>query len=383
MASRAVAWLRANAAVLGVGMPVVGVIGCYAWNGTETQRMARQIRKGHFQPVAPLDYEQRFCLFDRNMMENAQMVGLVGLKSTGKSSTLSHFLRERPNPFHLKLKDGNLYDALHQELKKAVFCLPFLADRLRWDAAKTSEDIVIEVFRLVQEQTGSPVQLGIDVVLTPMTFPSEGADKAVKTVQNLFLPTPSSVPIYSSINIIKLVKDVKWLCADERVASAVIASSEGLELLSVNEPRLEKLMAEEMPFEKAKDYLQHIHAKDYRDEMLKKVPRSFSSLQRFKTAQDKEDFCQKEMEVWMKRVKESKGHCSYEGKDGGLTAAKALYSEALGGAVDYDDICQHCKDEQNFTVNFVRPSLFTPTAGAKYKLQFDCVAEAAKAVFGL
>ncbi|CAJ1409668.1 unnamed protein product [Effrenium voratum] len=382
MASRAVAWLRANAAALGVGMPVVGVIGCYAWNATETQRMARQICKGHFQPDALADYEERFCLFDRNMMENAQMVGLVGLKSTGKSSTLSHFLRERPNPFHLKLKDGNLYDALHQKLKKAVLCLPFLADRLRWDAAKTSEDIVIEVFKLVQEQTGSPVQLGVDVVLNPMILPLEAADKAVKTVQNLFLPTPSSVPIFSSINIIMLVKDVKWLCADERVASAVIASSEGLELLSVNEPRLEKLMAEEMPLEKAKDYLQHIHARDYRDEMLRKIPRTFSSLQRFKTAQDKEDFCQKQMEAWMLSVKESKGHCSHEGKDGGLTAAKALYRKALGGAVDYDDICQHCTDQQNFTANFVRPNLFTPTAGA-YKLQFDCVAEAAKAVFGL
>ena len=383
MASRAMAWLRANAAALGVGMPVVGVIGCYAWNATETQRMARQICKGHFQPDAPADYAERFCLFDRNMMENAQMVGLVGLKSIGKSSTLSHFLRERPNPFHLKLKDGNLYDALHQELKKAVLCLPFLADRLRWDAAKTSEDIVIEVFKLVQEQTGSPVQLGVDVVLNPMILPLEAADKAVKTVQNVFLPTPSSVPIFSSINIIKLVKDVKWLCADERVASAVIASSEGLELLSVNEPRLEKLMAEEMPLEKAKDYLKHIHAKDYRDEMLKIVPRTFSSLQRFKTAQDKEAFCHTEMEGWMKRVEASQEHCPHDGQDGGLRAAKVLYSKALGGAVKYRDIRQHCKDEQNFVANFVRPNLFTPTPGGNYKFQFDCVAEAAKTVFGL
>ena len=111
MASRAWAWFRTNAAPLGVGTPVVGVLACYAWNATETQRMARQIRRGHFQPKTPADYDHRFCLFDRYMMEKASMVGLVGLKSTGKSSTLSHFLREKPNP--LSLTDGNVYDAMY------------------------------------------------------------------------------------------------------------------------------------------------------------------------------------------------------------------------------------------------------------------------------
>jgi len=383
MASRAWAWFRTNAAPLGVGTPVVGVLACYAWNATETQRMARQIRRGHFQPKAPADYDHRFCLFDRYMMEKARMVGLVGLKSTGKSSTLSHFLREKPNPFYLSLTDGNVYDAMYDQMKDSVLRLPFFAHHLRWDAGKNSKKIVIEVFELVQEQTGSPVQVGVDVVLNPTTLPVEGADKTVKTVQNLFLPTPSSVPIFSSINIIKLVKDVKWLCADARVALAVIASSEGLELLSVNEPRLAKLMAEEMPLEKAKEYLQHIHAKGYTEEMLKNIPRTFESLQQFKIAQDKDAFCKKEMEEWMMKVEESQEHCSHNGKDGGLRAAKVLYSKALVGAINYRDIRQHCKDEQNFMANFVRPNLFTPTPGAKYKFQFDCVAEAAKTVFGL
>ena len=275
MAWRAWAWFRANAAPLGVGTPIVGVFASYVWNATETHRMARKIRRGYFQPKAPADYDHRFCLFDRYMMEKAQMVGLVGLKSTGKSSTLSHFLRERPNPFHLSLTHGNLYDAMYDEMKKKVLCLPFFADHLRWDAGKNSKDIVIEVFELVQEQTGSPVQVGVDVVLNPPTLPVEGADKAVMTVQGVLLGTASSFPFFSSINIIKLVKDVKWLCADARVASAVIASGEGLELLSVNEPRLEKLMAEEMPLEKAKEYLQHIHAEGHTEEMLKNIPRTF------------------------------------------------------------------------------------------------------------
>ena len=158
---------RANSAALGFSMPFASVIGCYAWNATESRRMARQIRNGQFRPEASAEYEQNFCLFDRGRMQNAQMVALVGLKSTGISSTLSQFLRERQNPFHLSLTDGNLYDALHEEMKKAVLCLPFLAHHLRWDASKTSKDIVIEVFKLVQEQTGSPVQLGVDVVLNP------------------------------------------------------------------------------------------------------------------------------------------------------------------------------------------------------------------------
>ena len=160
MASRAWAWLRANAAPLGVCTPVVGVFASYAWNATETHRMARQIRRGHFQPKAPVDYDHRFCLFDRYMMEKARMVGLVGLKSTGKSSTLSHFLREKPNPFYLSLTDGNVYDAMYDQMKDSVLRLPFFAHHLRWDAGKNSKKIVIEVFELVQEQTGSRCRWG-------------------------------------------------------------------------------------------------------------------------------------------------------------------------------------------------------------------------------
>ena len=272
---------------------------------------------------------------------------------------------------------------MYDQMKDSVLRLPFFAHHLRWDAGKNSKKIVMEVFELVQEQTGSPVQVGVDVVLPASAVVSPKADQAVKTAQSVLLGTASSVPISTAIHVHQLVKDVKWLCADARVASAVIASSEGLELLSVNEPRLAKLMAEEMPLEKAKEYLQHIHAKGYTEEMLKNIPRTFESLQQFKRAEDKDAFCKKEMKEWMKKVKESQAHCSHDGKDGGLRAAKVLYSKALVGAVDYRDIRQHCKDVQNFMANFVRPNLFTPTPGAKYKFQFDCVAEAAKTVFGL
>ena len=58
-------------------------------------------------------------------MEKARMVGLVGLKSTGKASTLSHFLREKPNPFYLSLTDGNVYDAMYDQMKDSVLRLPF------------------------------------------------------------------------------------------------------------------------------------------------------------------------------------------------------------------------------------------------------------------
>ena len=126
MASRAWAWLRANAAPLGVATPVVGVFASYARNATETHRMAHKIRRGYFQPEAPADYDHRFCLFDRYMMEKTSMVGLVALKSTRKSSTLSHFLREKPNPFYLKLACGNVYDAMYGQMKNRVLCLPLL-----------------------------------------------------------------------------------------------------------------------------------------------------------------------------------------------------------------------------------------------------------------
>ena len=59
--------------------------------------------------------------------------------------------------------------------------LPFFADYLRWDARKNSEKIVIEVFKLVREQIGSPVQVGVDVVLPANGMVLPKADQAVKT----------------------------------------------------------------------------------------------------------------------------------------------------------------------------------------------------------
>ena len=90
------------------------------------------------------------------------------------------------------------------------------------------------------------------MVVPSKTVPLPKVEQAV--VEKVVVGTESSAPISTRLNVDQLVKDIKWLCADARVARAIIASNEGFELLNVNEVRFEKMMAEEMSLQKAKDY---------------------------------------------------------------------------------------------------------------------------------
>ena len=117
-------------------------------------------------------------------------------------------------------------------------------------SGKTHKDVVTEVFKKVRDKTQKPVRLGFDVVaVTKHGIDEPHVSNIIEVTtgkENLQFPTNFDAKFF--------VKQVKYLCADRHVSSALISSSEGLMMLSVGEPRLRKMLGRELPISKSKAY---------------------------------------------------------------------------------------------------------------------------------
>ena len=232
-------WRAAAAAIFGGGgLSSVATI-CY--NATEEHRMARAIQRGRFRPKTPGDFDERFVNFDiptihQGLAKNG-MVALIGMKATGKTSTLQTIIHQAENPFYIEAFNDNTYRMIYEELRNGIWWLPGSLDAFRMNVGKSYEKVVIQVFKKVNQNTQKPVRLGIDVRVASKQHSDDSSQGYLQT---------------TNFEADFFVKKVKDLCADNHVASAPISSSEGLVFLSVQEPRLRKLLTKELSMEKSK-----------------------------------------------------------------------------------------------------------------------------------
>ena len=247
------------------GSGVSGSVIAIAWNATEQDRMARAIQKGRFRPKKPEEFQLEFLNFDlpaihRGLGKNG-MVALIGMQATGKTTTLQHVLCEAENPFSLEVSHDDVHRAIHNELRKNIWKLPWLLDGMRVDRGKTHKDVVTEVFEKVTEKTQKPVRLGFDVVaVTKHGIDERHVSNIIEVTtgkENLHFPTNFDAKFF--------VKQVKSLCADRHVSSALISSSEGLMMLFLGEPRLDKMLGRELPISKSKAYLKALGQENISD----------------------------------------------------------------------------------------------------------------------
>jgi len=372
MLSQMLGWLRVNGTALGVGGGFAGIGIAYAWNGSEQYRMARTIRNGKFRPEEPMTFNEQFCVFDvasiQTKLKHNGMVALIGLQATGKTTTVQHVLYNADNPFYVKVDSDDVHGAIYRELRDNIWKLPWLADGLRVDAGKSHEKVVTEVFKMVTQQTGKQVQLGFDVDITT----NQIDDRAGKVGEVVGIP---NAKLPTAFNPRNFIKDVKYLCADAHVAAALFCSSEGLQFMSVSEPRLRKFTGRELSMDAAKRYLHHIGEKDISDEMLRQMPRTFSTLQEFAQSADKQAFCDEVMEQVKTNITKPEKH---------IVDLKGLFVKAVQSAtIEITEVHKHCASEQQFIDLLVKPNIFGPAPGGKWRLQFDCTVVAAKATFGI
>ena len=373
-------WIGEKSVPLIFGSGVSGSLMAVAWNSTEQDRMARAIQKGRFRPKQPEDFQSEFVNFDlpaihRGLGKNG-MVALIGMQATGKTTTLQHVLWEAENPFFMKVSHDDVHRAIHNELRQSIWKLPWLLDGMRMDWGKTHERVVTEVFEKVNEKTQKPVRLGFDVVAAT----KQGMDEP--QVSNIIEMTTGKEHLHfpTHFDAKFFVKQVKYLCADRHLSSALISSSEGLMMLSLGEPRLRKMLGRELPMAKSKAYLKAMGEENISEEMLMKMPRTFEKLKELKESADKETFCNKQMQTWVEAIEKTNSQP--------FTDLKRLYQKALHEPIGIGDIKRATSSkladaEQGFIRNMVKTNIFTPRDDGRYELQFDCQHEAVKKVFDL
>ena len=101
-------------------------------------------------------------------------------------------------------------------------------------------------------------------------------------------------------------------------------------LLSLGEPRLRKQLGRELPISKCKAYLKALGQENISEEMLTNMPRTFEKLRELSASADKEAFCNKEMQGWVRTIKETNGQP--------FTNVKGLYQKALNEPIGIKDI---------------------------------------------
>eukprot|EP00435_Cladocopium_sp_Y103_P002755 s453_g1.t1 len=80
------------------------------------------------------------------------MVALIGMQATGKTTTLQHVLWEAENPFFLEVSHDDVHRAIHNELRKSIWKLPWLLDGMRaLGEENISEEMLMEMPRTFEK----------------------------------------------------------------------------------------------------------------------------------------------------------------------------------------------------------------------------------------
>ena len=176
------------------------------------------------------------------------MYGIVGLKSTGKTSTVQLVARNLPNVVHVEMTaTEDVCDVLYRRLNESVFHLPWFLNSLRLDSDLSSEMKVEKVFSTVEENTKKPVTTVIQVLPAPSSYhllkvPSiSSSEDALEEV--LLSTNGSMLPIDAK----SFIRQIKLLVSDHNIMRCLFDSSEGGQFERVYEPRLHLYTTSELP----------------------------------------------------------------------------------------------------------------------------------------
>jgi len=353
----------------------------FLYNHTEWWRMARNIQRGKlFSSKKTVKLDPSFCQFPLDHLalvakDGNAFCGLVGLKSTGKTSALELVAKDMTNVVYITMeRDDDVCDALHKCLKKSTFHLPWFLDRVRLDSYLTSEDIVREVFKAVTENSGTPVTVLIDISLTPssMQLPSLSSpgvfEAAVQEPKSL---VPSSSFSFDTRSFTRQVKEL----VESGIMQCLFAATEGLSFQAeaVHEPRLHLFMADELSIPISGRYLQqmkNVVINDEEKQLLSLFPRTFANLDAFaKPKTNRKEFA-------LNKYHSEKSKIMKTGTHG--TKVYDVYKLALERDIVIRDLNELNFPLKEFVKLFVVSNIFTMTLEETFKFQFDATASAAK-----
>jgi hypothetical protein len=328
-------------------------VGIFAWNESETYRLVRSIKNGSqfvhspskdriFLELCPVSLEEI-----KRRASFANIIGIVGPKSTGKSYSLTALGYELENVVKFTLSSNNygitselgdqlvrgLADAIVFEMRQQICNLPWPFTRFRLSSIN-SKKIIANVFQKVHRDTGIPVTLLLDIDMK-----SQNAD----------------------FNCEKLTRALKAMVCDAEMMQCVFAASEGLlfQAEANREPRLELLYSRELSIEASIAYLKRFSENENVDVCdLSGFPRVFSNLNRYRASGDKKTF----VEGFARSNKIKLQRLSVQQRD--------LLRKALSHPIDVNDY-MNCKLTEDDVMQMVKLNILILTPSGEFEIQFD------------
>jgi len=180
-----------------------------------------------------------------------------------------------------------------------------------------------------------------------------------------------SKAIQVPFNANRFVRDVKNLVSDEGIMQCLFVASEGVEIqdLTDDEPRLRLFLAKELSIDKAQNFLKNYYKLDnLAIEHLRKIRRTFSNLDRYSDALDKNQFVAKQFAKQIRKVKALHPK-QFE-----------LLKKAASHPVDSDDYENITGFTQEDLKSMVARNLLYMNDAGSYEIQFEAIALAVREV---
>ena len=373
-----ISFVKSNAvkilSVIGIGVP--GLIALVV-NETEEFRITRRLKNGDYGIKAPPDdeFNIEFCAFNEDLhmikksfVTSGNFVGLVGLKSTGKSKTLQYLASENnERSIYCEIPIDNytsIADAIYRRMYDDLFKMPFFLSMLRFDRDRTRRKVVLSVLENIAKD-GKRVRVFVDIVRSG----ESSSNVVVENVPNL----PSLTKPFRAENFIR---ETKNLAEDKGLIQLMFASSEGLmfEDEAVREKRLRIFHSNELSLEMSKKYLKAKFNYDCPDDtLLQQIPRTFVRLQGFGGSDNKIEYAERILKRQVKKITKS----ITTGEESSQKRLEALLSLALSQSIGFDEIYE-------FIDQFVKTNIFRPNKrDGTYTFQFDATRLAVKIALGM
>ena len=331
-----------------------GACSVFAINCTEHLRMARNIQLGKVSVVTKNEIlEPTYCQIPPDTLIQDlergpyKLYGIVGLKSTGKTSTLKLVARNVSNVVHVKMTaDEDVSNVLYDRLNESIFHFPWYLNSLRLDRDVSSEKKVAKVFSMVEKYTKKPVTTVIEV-------------------------RPSMLPFQLS-EAKSFIRQIKYLVSDDKTMRCLFDSSEGGQFERVDEPRLNLYTTSELPSPIAERYLKEKYGVVVNEEVknyLCKLPRRFDDLSDFANSTDREAYVDMAFLKLQGDIKESLD-----------PRATEVYRKVLkNGKIDVVEYTSIGFSKAEFETKFLNTNILTDDRSG-FRFQFDATAKAARLI---
>lgn len=271
--------------IIGGTTGVVTFVASVIVNHTEEYRMARMINNGDFGIKLEETFKLEFCVYRDDLKfikkafeNNNRIVGLTGLKSIGKTSTLEYFssqYNERSIFCQMNInKYSSITEALYARLYSGIYKMPFYLRQIRFNSGLSHDEILANVLRSAGGE-GNRVRVFIDLTS------NDGHIDHGNHFAHLLIDKPSIDALSpTEFTAERFIREAKDLVRDKRLINCMFCSSEGLmfEDEEDREGRLILFRAIELSLDMSKAFLKENYGCEVDESLLKLLPRNFNNL---------------------------------------------------------------------------------------------------------